>query len=224
MSNIQSQSHVKTMNFAEVFNRFFTALQAIFPAWKNAFPTTQHLEAAKRQWLEALVENGIDSSERLNIGLKKARDEGGDFFPSPAKFVAWCKPTPQDFGLPTFENAYREVCDKCGYVGHVEWSHAAVYHAISQVGIYDFRQMTHDKALSAFKNAYKLTVEAVMRGEALPQLPKVIERKEPVKASAEVANKHLEAMKALVGKPIPKPNHSQVDYTDPLLANEGEAA
>jgi len=105
----------------------------------------------------------------------------------------------EDFGLPTFEVAYREVASKCGYVGHVEWSHPAVYHAITQVGIYDFGQMTHDKALSAFKNAYKLTVEAVIRGEKLPEVPKAIERKEPEKARPEVANSHLAAMRATLG-------------------------
>lgn len=190
----------KPLNFAEIFNRFFTALQTVFPAWRNAFPTTEHLESAKRQWLEALTENGIDSSEKLNIGLRKARTEGGEFFPSPAKFVAWCKPTPEDYRLPTFDAAYREVSSKCGYVGHVEWSHPAVYHAITQVGIFDFGQMSHDKALSAFKNAYKLTVESVMRGEKLPEVPKAIERKEPQKSDPNTAHIHLAAMKKLLSK------------------------
>jgi len=224
MSNIQTQNQIKAMSFADVFNRFFTALQTIFPAWKNALPTTQHLEAAKRQWLEALVENGIDSSEKLNIGLKKARDEGGDFFPSPAKFVSWCKPTPQDFGLPTLERAYKEAIDNSGRVGTLHWTHNAIYHAATQVGLKALSVMNDEKAHKAFSHAYQKTCEAVMTGQVLPEIPKAIERKEPVKASAEVANKHLEAMKALIGKPAPKPNHLQVDYTDPLLANEGETA
>lgn len=184
-----------TEDFATLFNRFFIALQTIFPAWHKSLPTTEHLESAKRQWLTALKENGILSQTQLNAGLRKARAEGSDFWPSPAKFVAWCKPTPEDYGLPTFEAAYREATSKCGYLGHVKWSHPSVYHAITQVGIFDFGQMTHDKALSAFKNAYKLTVEAVMRGEKLPEVPKAIERKENEKASLEIAHSHLAAMK-----------------------------
>lgn len=185
-------------NFAKLFNQFFTDLMAVRPAWKQAFPTEEHLKAAKNQWLMAMMEAKITPSQ-LNHGMKKFRQLAEDFFPSVGKFLELCKPTAADYGLPTFEAAYREVSSKCGYVGFVEWSHPAVYHAITQVGIYDFGQMSHDKALSAFKNAYKLTVEAVMRGEALPEIPKAIERKQPEKARPEIANKHLSAMKALLG-------------------------
>ncbi len=196
--NTQLQSK-QSEGFAEQFGKFFIELQSIFPAWRQALPTTEHLNAAKRQWFRAFQESNICTSKQLAAGLRKARAEGGDFWPAPAKFVAWCKPTAEDFGLPTFEAAYREVSSKCGYVGFVEWSHPAVYHAICQVGLFDFGQMTHERALSAFKNAYKLTVEAVMRGEPLPEVPKAIERKEPEKAKPEVAHGHLSAMKKLLG-------------------------
>lgn len=186
-------------SFAEQFGKFFIELQTIFPAWRHALPTTEHLNAAKRQWFRAFQEAGISTSQQIATGLRKARAEGGDFWPSPARFIAWCKPCAEDYGLPTFEAAYREVSRKCGYVGHVEWSHPVVYHAITQVGIYDFGRMSQDKALGAFKNAYKQTVEAVMRGETLPQVPKAIERKQPEKARSEVANKHLSEMRALLG-------------------------
>ena len=67
-----------TEDFATLFNRFFIALQTIFPAWHKSLPTTEHLESAKRQWLTALKENGILSQTQLNAGLRKARAEGRD--------------------------------------------------------------------------------------------------------------------------------------------------
>jgi hypothetical protein len=202
MQNLTSKTSAQVAEaqtpFAKMFNQFFTDLMAVRPAWKQAFPTDEHLKAAKNQWSIALIEAKVNQAQ-LNHGMRKVRQSAEDFFPSVGKFLELCKPTAADYGLPTFETAYREVSSKCGYVGFVQWSHPAVYHAITQVGIYDFGRMTQDKALSAFKNAYKLTVEAVMRGETLPQVPKAIERKPPEKARAEVANKHLSAMRALLG-------------------------
>lgn len=198
MNTLTKPNSVQHKTFSEMFNQFFGELMAIRPAWKQAFPTDELLKTAKNQWSIALLEAKI-TQDQLTLAMRKLRQSPDDFFPSVGKFLELSKPSPQELGLPTFETAYREVSSKCGYVGHVEWSHPAVYHAITQVGIYDFSQMTHDKALSAFKNAYKLTVEAVMRGEKLPEIPKAIERKEPIKASEEVANKHLEAMRAVLG-------------------------
>ena len=205
-----------------MFNQFFGELMAIRPAWKQAFPTDELLKTAKNQWSIALLEARVNQ-EQLTLAMRKLRQSPDDFFPSVGKFLELCKPSPQDYGLPTLEMAYREVCDKCGYVGHIEWSHKAVYHAIKQVGLFDFRQMTNERAFEAFKTAYKATVKAVMSGQALPEIPKAIERKEPIKSSEAVANKHLANLKAMFGKPSQQPQ-KQANHIDPLLANEGEAA
>lgn len=223
MNTLTKPSQAQNRTFSEMFNQFFGELMAIRPAWKQAFPTDELLKTAKNQWSIALLEARVNQ-EQLTLAMRKLRQSPDDFFPSVGKFLELCKPTPQDYGLPTLESAYREVCDKCGYVGHVQWSHPAVYHAITQVGLFDFRQMTNERAFEAFKTAYKATVKAVMSGQSLPEIPKAIEqKKEPVKASADVANKHLVNLKAMFGKPVHK-QQEQVDYTDPLLANEGEAA
>lgn len=222
MNTLTKPNPVQHKTFSEMFNQFFGELMAIRPAWKQAFPTDDLLKTAKNQWSIALLEARVNQNQ-LNLALRKLRQTPDDFFPSVGKFLELCKPTAEDFGLPSFEDAYREVCDKCGYVGHIEWSHPAVYHAISQVGLFDFRQMTNERAFEAFKAAYKATVKAVISGQTLPEIPKAIERKEPVKASAEVANKHLANLKAMFCKPTVAPKQ-QANCLDPLLANEGEAA
>lgn len=224
MQSLQPKQQAKPTSFVDAFNNFFLELQAIFPAWRNAFPTTAHLDAAKKQWLQMFLDEGIDSQAQINAGLRKARKSGSDFFPSPSKFLEWTKPTLEDFGLPTLERAYKEAIDNSGRVGTLHWTHNAIYHAATQVGLKALSVMNDEKAHKAFSHAYQKTCEAVMTGQVLPEIPKAIERKEPVKASAEVANKHLEAMKALIGKPSQKSSQAYVDYADPLLANEGETA
>lgn len=223
MNTLTKPSQAQNRTFSEMFNQFFGELMAIRPAWKQAFPTDELLKTAKNQWSIALLEARVNQ-EQLTIAMRKLRQSPDDFFPSVGKFLELCKPSPQDYGLPTLEAAYREVCDKCGYVGHVDWSHKAVYHAIKQVGLFDFRQMTNERAFEAFKTAYKATVKAVMNGEVLPEVPKAIERKkEPVKSSEAIANTHLANLKAMFGKPSQQPQ-KQDNHIDPLLANDGEAA
>lgn len=193
-------NQAQAQDFMALFNRFFADLQVIFPAWRQAFPTTDLLNAAKRQWLEALTENGIRSQEQISAGLRQARASGGDFFPAPGKFIAWCKPTAADFGLPDQRSAFREAIDNAGRIDGRRWTHTAVYHAAIQVGLYDLAQMTADKAEKAFLTAYAATCKAVMAGEALPEVPKAIERAAPVKASESTASRYMAEMRAKLGR------------------------
>ena len=77
-------------NDRELINYLFRELQAAFPAWKQAFPDTDSLNAAKKAWAKGLIENGIISTELIKNGLVKARSSESDFFPSVGKFIAWC--------------------------------------------------------------------------------------------------------------------------------------
>lgn len=186
--------------FAEQFGQFFIELQTIFPAWRHALPTTEHLKAAKRQWFKAFQESGITTAAQIAAGLRKARAEGGDFWPSPSTFVAWCKPSAEDFGLPDQRAAFREAIDNAGRIDGRRWTHAAVYHAANQVGLYDLAQMTADKAEKAFLAAYAATCKAVIAGEALPEVPKAIERAAPVKAREATASRYMAEMRAKPGR------------------------
>jgi len=230
MQSLQPKQQAKPTSFVDAFNNFFLELQAIFPAWRNAFPTTAHLDAAKKQWLQMFLDEGINSQAQINAGLRKARKSGSDFFPAPSKFIAWCKPTPEDFGLPKIEDAYRNAkyCCEALSLGHAvsdkKWLHIAVYHATKEVGLEEILNMFDEFAFKCFEFAYQKTCEAVITGQALPEIPKAIKHKEPEKSKPEVANKYLAEMKALVGKPLSKSSQAYVDYADPLLANEGEAA
>lgn len=66
-------------NDRELINYLFRELQAAFPAWKQAFPDTDSLNAAKKAWAKGLIENGIISTELIKNGLVKARSSESDF-------------------------------------------------------------------------------------------------------------------------------------------------
>ncbi len=49
----------------EVVNALFKELQAIFPAWKQAWPDDEALKAAKRSWIKSFVAAGINTLEQI---------------------------------------------------------------------------------------------------------------------------------------------------------------
>ncbi len=73
-------------------NDLFRELKSCFPAWGVAIKSKAQQDETKRQWVKAFQENGINTKELVDIGMKEARKQPTDFFPSTGKFVSWCKP------------------------------------------------------------------------------------------------------------------------------------
>jgi hypothetical protein len=76
----------------EFVNELFRELKSCFPAWGVAIKSKAQQDETKRQWVKAFQENGINTKELVDIGMKEARKQPTDFFPSTGKFVSWCKP------------------------------------------------------------------------------------------------------------------------------------
>jgi hypothetical protein len=76
---------------AAFVNKLFTQLQAIFPAWRQAFPDDAALAEAKRQWSMGIIEAGLTSGDAIKAGLAKARKSKNPFIPSVGMFIEWCR-------------------------------------------------------------------------------------------------------------------------------------
>lgn len=100
----------------------FSNLKQVFPAsvstaWRN--PADE--AAAKRQWIAAFAENGINSKSQLSAGMTQARASGSPFLPSPGQFIAWCKDgASQACGLPDEDSLYAMVMTYCARRGGYE--------------------------------------------------------------------------------------------------------
>ena len=95
----------------EVVNALFKELQAIFPAWKQAWPDDEALKAAKRSWIKSFVAAGINTLEQIRFGIQKCRVLGTDFAPSSGKFIKLCQPTPEEMGIPPLARALAEALE-----------------------------------------------------------------------------------------------------------------
>jgi hypothetical protein len=148
---------------ASFVNDLFKSLQVAYPAWKQSFGTEQDLKLTKKSWIRAFAESGITQKEQVALGMKRARQDENDFFPSSGKFIAWCKPIPEDFGLPSSADAWREVCKHCHeYVTH-PWSCTAVFTAGDRVEFFNIRRGAVKQ--KEFSEVYTRICEEVMKGK-----------------------------------------------------------
>ncbi|NWA63006.1 DNA replication protein [Pantoea sp. B9002] len=124
----------------QIFNELFRQLKAAFPALSASIKEQEDLNELRRQWVLAFAENGINSMEQVNAGMKIARQQAIPFLPSPGQFVAWCKQGEnRAAGLPSDEDLYdmfRLYCRDRGMYDlsdNYPWQSPACFHMITAV-------------------------------------------------------------------------------------------
>lgn len=191
---------------ADVVNALFKELQAIFPAWKQAWPDDDSLKAAKRSWIKAFIVAGINQLEQIRYGLQNCRQIGGDFAPSVGKFIKWCQPTPEMLGIPSHDKAFREALENShpSRFGDRTWSHAAVRHAALQCEVHNLGDLIPEKASKVFDRAYDITIRRLVQGLPLEDIAIGIGHdgsKAPIECANELTERVAQAQVARMGIP-----------------------
>ena len=155
MGNLPPANHAQPLHVtpqtAEVVNDLFRRLRGIFPAWRQAWPSTEALDAAKAEWIKEFADEGIRTLEQIEFGIQKCRKSKKPFAPSVGEFIAMCIPSPEDFGMPTAAGAWVEALMGV-------YSHEAVKLAAEATGLFDLRgAKQEDKGLRArFDRNYEI--------------------------------------------------------------------
>ena len=159
---IHSQPLHVTPQTAEVVNDLFRRLRGIFPAWRQAWPSTEALDAAKAEWIKEFADEGIRSLEQIEFGIQKCRKLKKPFAPSVGEFIAMCVAGPEDFGMPAPAAAWMEAL-------MAVYSHEAVRIAANETGIFDLRAAKQeDKGLrERFERSYAIVVRRAQEGQPL---------------------------------------------------------
>ncbi|KAA5840208.1 Replication protein P [Pseudomonas chlororaphis] len=166
MGNLPPANHVQplpvTPQTAEVVNDLFRRLRGIFPAWRQAWPSTEALDAAKAEWIKEFAAQGIRTLEQIEFGIQKCRKLKKPFAPSVGEFIAMCVPSPEDFGMPIAADAWFEAL-----LG--TYSHEAVKLAAEATGLFDLRgARQEDKNLRArFERSYEVILRRAQAGQPL---------------------------------------------------------
>ncbi|WP_322614229.1 replication protein P [Pseudomonas sp. BIC9C] len=191
---------------ADVVNALFKELQAIFPAWKQAWPDDESLKAAKRSWIKAFLVAGINTLEQIRYGLQNCRQIGGDFAPSVGKFIKWCQPTPEMLGIPSHDKAFREALENShpSRFGERTWSHPAVRHAALQCELHNLGDLIPEKASKVFDRAYDITIRRLVQGLPLEEIAVGIghdSQKSAVEWASELTERVAQAQVSRMGIP-----------------------
>lgn len=184
---------------ARVVNALFEELKAIHPAWRQAWPTQKSENQAKRSWTKAFTSAGMCSIEQIRYGIERCRANGSPFMPSVGEFLNWCRPTPENMGLPSVERAYLQACAASHPAAYSGSLHPAVWHAACETGFYLLARQPESKSRPAFERAYALTIEMIIRGEPLREIPKALPSAPTLPRNREVGNAALAKLKKLVG-------------------------
>lgn len=137
------------------------------------------------------------TAEQIGVGIERSKAMPGDWWPTFQGFRELCMPRPEDIGLPTVEQAYLQAVNK-------DWRHAIVWHAVQQIGPYEFHHQQEAKSRKLFSRVYGAMVARAISGERFvipvveaPQLayeaPVVVEAHGDPKS-------HIAAMFSMLGK------------------------
>lgn len=160
-------------------NDVFKALEATFPAFKHAFPTDEKLSFGKKVWTKSLIENGVTSIEQISTGMRRARASESDFVPSVGRFISWCKPQAEDFGL-SLESVIDEVERyQNRFDDDFEFSHPVVAHIAFRQG-FGFRRASVDTRKKLVATALDSWLQRLANGEQIPLPRLALESKQPV--------------------------------------------
>lgn len=163
-----AQHHEWTKNNnsdASFINYAVEQLIAIFPAANNTLKTPQKLAEFKAAWTKALVEAGITTTKQIERGLRVARQHNSDFLPSCGRFITWCKPKPEDFGLLDFEQSYKQTC-------LLSTSDPAVLFVLQRLdNLTKFKLGTDEERRKTWAGAWQRLGDYLERGGKIPPLP-----------------------------------------------------
>ena len=166
MGNLPPAVHAQplqvTPQTAEVVNDLFRRLRGIFPAWRQAWPSTEALDAAKAEWIKEFADEGIRTLEQIEFGIQKCRKLKKPFAPSVGEFSAMCVPGPEDFGMPSAAGAWMEALMEA-------YSHEGVKVAAIAAGLFDLRAAKQeDKGLrQRFDHNYAVVIRRAQEGQPL---------------------------------------------------------
>lgn len=155
----------------------------------------KHGDTPSPEWQRMLPRYAAENPKAIAARIArqlKPNGRGEVWPPEMVDAIAMCRPTPEEFGLPSADEAYRDAC-------HHRWGrHAVVYATAERVGVAEVR--SDARARPQFEREYERVCAEWMAGARFerPQLVQ-IEQRPPVKASKETAQEHIAKMRRLVG-------------------------
>lgn len=126
----------------------------------------KHGTSPSSEWITALDtvgDIGLQTALR-RIGELKPNAAGEIWPPEMIDFLAMCRPSPEELGLPDLDTAYRHACVS-------NWSHPVVYEAAKRIGTFEIRSMPESKSRPLFERTYRAVCAEILAGATF-EVPK----------------------------------------------------
>jgi hypothetical protein len=183
-----STEHSNRQQAANLVNKIFRSLTAIFPAWGAAIKDQEAMNQAKAEWFKGLIENNITSDIQIDAGLAKARTHNSPFLPSIGQFISWCKDSTGE-QLPPIEVCVVEIQNfvRQGRKDTYNMTPFVYHMVVKNLDFYNFKKLEKEYDRNkALEIAYKATLFQLECGEKLiapPPPETLLESKKPEKSS-----------------------------------------
>lgn len=177
----------------KIVDSVFDKLKILFPIGS---PKPEQEAGFKAEWLKTLMAQQIASVEQVQRGLMRARcerDGKRQFWPSPLQFCHWCRTAPDDMGLPSADEAYREAMRHYSHVAKHKWSHPIVRLALREAGGgWLFSHSSADDSFKIFERCYSVLVARYVAGEEIDfTVPKALPSRVSIPTPADKARQHI---------------------------------
>jgi hypothetical protein len=165
----------------DLISGIFVRLQSACPAWKQSLAGLGQDEAqqvfnqAKRDWLNAFMENQINDMRLINYAFSRLLATPNPFMPTVGEFIAWCREGAIPEGTKNTLQAYKEVCAyQClprekrlpSTLSQETW------HTLSNLGdLAGWRHMEKMKHKKYWDEEFEVTIEKLRNGEPLDIAP-----------------------------------------------------
>jgi hypothetical protein len=160
------------LHVTDVVNKLFAFFYSICRGFEKQYQDPKRLNIEKTQWIRAFMDVGLNTLEKVQLGVKKCRIESPINTPTIGQFIKWSTPSPEELGIPRIEDAYIQACENSKtYNTKKTWSHQAVYHAWSMCNPFDLASLPKKNTFPIFERNYEITVKMIMRGEFLKEIP-----------------------------------------------------
>lgn len=181
-------------------DQIFKTLQASkMHKFSSAFPTAEAVIVAKRTWRRGLELEGV-TLDMVRTGLHAASVSSG-WCPDLGEFIELCK-SGSMAGFPTEESAWSEANAHVHDYQRHEWSHAVVYKAMVETGIFTLKTMRGDEVDGVRKRFSHNYAEArrlyATEGFSAP-IPKALEKTSDPVVDMARGESAIAAMRANLG-------------------------
>lgn len=146
------------------------------------------LNQAKRDWLNAFMENKINDMKLIDYAFSRLLADPNPFMPTVGQFIGWCKEGNIPEGTKNCLESYKEVCAYQCLPREKRQPYGLspeVWHTLNNLGdISNWRQMEKMKHKKYWQEEHERTLELLRNGgrldEAPPPRQSIEEIKEPL--------------------------------------------